>query len=156
MASVNKVILVGNLGKDPEVRHVMENVAVATFSIATTESYKDKNGDWQDVTDWHNVVAWRGLAERAEKFFKKGTQIYLEGKLRTRSYDDKDGNKRYVTEVVADQVFSLGKREGAGADFVPSGYEKYAGASAAPQASGSNEPAPAGADNIKIDDDLPF
>ena len=134
---------------------------MATFRIATTESYKDKNGDWQDITDWHNIVAWRTLAERAEKYFKKGTQVYVEGKLRTRSYDDKDGNKRYVTEVVADQVFTTGKREGGEggttSNFTPSGYERYEGASnpATAQDKGTVK-ASSSPENVPIDDDLPF
>ena len=153
MSSVNKVILIGNLGKDPEVRYVMENVPVATFSIATTERYKDKNGEWQDATDWHNIVAWRYLAETAQKFLKKGTQVYIEGRLKTRSYDDKDGNKRYVTEVVADQLFTTGKREGS-SSYVPSGGERYMAAPAAPAP--SEAPKAVDVNAVPIDDDLPF
>jgi len=108
---VNKVILVGNLGKDPEVRHLENGTAVANFPIATSESYKDKEGNRIDQTEWHNVVVWRKLAEIAESYLKKGSQIYLEGKLRTRSWDDQQGNKRYTTEVVADTFTMLGKKE---------------------------------------------
>ena len=104
MAGVNKVILVGNLGKDPEVRHLENGTAVANFPIATSESYKDREGNRVDQTEWHNVVVWRKLAEIAESYLKKGSQIYLEGKLRTRSWDDPQGNKRYTTEVVADTL----------------------------------------------------
>ncbi len=111
MAGVNKVILVGNLGKDPEVRHLENGTAVANFPIATSESYKDRDGNRIDQTEWHNVVVWRKLAEIAESYLKKGSQIYLEGKLRTRSWDDPQGNKRYTTEVVADTFTMLGKRE---------------------------------------------
>jgi single-strand DNA-binding protein len=112
MAGVNKVILVGNLGRDPEVMTFENGVKKASFSMATTESYKDKDGNWVDVTDWHNVVLWRWLAERN---LIKGDQVYIEGKLKTRSYDDKDGNKRYITEVVADKVLKLsGRREQSG------------------------------------------
>ncbi len=115
MSGVNKVILVGNLGKDPEVRYLESGVAVANFTIATTESYKDKEGKRVDQTEWHNVVLWRGLAEVAEKFLKKGNQVYIEGKIRTRSYDDKDGIKRYVTEIVGDNMTMLGgKKEDGG------------------------------------------
>ena len=113
MAGVNKVILLGNLGKDPEVRHLENGTAVANFPIATSESYKDKEGNRIDQTEWHNVVAWRKLAEIAESYLKKGSQIYLEGKLRTRSWDDQQGNKRYTTEVVADTFTMLGKRDDA-------------------------------------------
>ncbi len=110
MAGVNKVILVGNLGKDPEVRHLENGAAVANFSIATSESYKDKNGERQTQTEWHNIVLWRGLAEIAEKYLRKGNQVYIEGKLRTRSWDDKDGVTRYTTEVVGDQMTMLGSK----------------------------------------------
>tara|TARA_R110002049_G_scaffold41623_2_gene125096 strand:- start:1881 stop:2327 length:447 start_codon:yes stop_codon:yes gene_type:complete len=110
MAGVNKVILVGNLGKDPEVRHLENGATVANFSIATSESYKDKNGDRQTQTEWHNIVLWRGLAEIAEKYLRKGNQVYIEGKLRTRSWDDKDGVTRYTTEVVGDQMTMLGSK----------------------------------------------
>ena len=108
MAGVNKVILVGRLGKDPEVRHLENGAAVANFSIATSETYKDKSGTRQEQTEWHNIVFWRGLAEIAEKYLKKGSQIYVEGKLRTRSWQDKDGHTRYTTEVVGDQLTMLG------------------------------------------------
>ncbi|MGB3947323.1 MAG: single-stranded DNA-binding protein [Bacteroidia bacterium] len=111
MAGVNKVILVGNLGKDPEVRHLEGGAAVANFPLATSESYKDKNGQRVEQTEWHNIVVWRGLAEVAEKYLKKGMTIYIEGKLRTRSWDDKEGHKRYTTEVVGDTFTILSKRE---------------------------------------------
>ena len=114
MAGVNKVILVGNLGKDPEVRHLENNVAVATFSVATSESYKDKTGQRVEKTEWHNVVLWRGLAEVAEKFLKKGQMVYIEGKLRTRNYQDKEGQTKYATEIVADQMTMLGGRPDSG------------------------------------------
>lgn len=110
MSGVNKVILVGNLGKDPEVRYLENGTAVANFPIATSESYKDKNGNRVDQTEWHNIVLWRGLAEVAEKYLKKGNQIFIEGKIRTRSWDDKEGNKRYTTEIVGDQMTMLGGR----------------------------------------------
>lgn len=111
MAGVNKVILVGNLGKDPEIRHLENGTSVANFTIATSESYKDKSGARVDQTEWHNIVVWRKLAEIAESYLKKGSQIYLEGKLRTRSWEDQQGNKRYTTEVVADTFTMLGKKE---------------------------------------------
>lgn len=110
MAGVNKVILIGNLGKDPEVRYLEGGAAVANFSLATTETYKDKAGRKVEQTEWHNIVLWRGLAEIAEKYLKKGMTIYLEGKIRTRSYDDKDGNKKYITEIVGDSMTMLGGR----------------------------------------------
>ncbi len=103
--TVNKVILIGNLGKDPEVRRLENGTVVASFSIATSETYTDKKtGEKRDNTDWHNIVVWRGLAEVAEKFIKKGMKIYVEGKLRTRSWQDKENVTRYTTEVVADEL----------------------------------------------------
>lgn len=108
MAGVNKVILIGNLGKDPEVRHLESGASVANFPIATTESYKDRNGNRQDQTEWHNIVLWRGLADIAEKYLRKGSQVYIEGKLRSRSWEDKEGNTRYITEVVGDNMTMLG------------------------------------------------
>lgn len=107
--SVNKVILVGNLGKDPELRYTPSGAAVATFSLATTNPFKDKEGNKQ--TEWHNIVAWRQLAEICGKFLHKGKQVYIEGRIQTRSYDDRDGNKRYITEIVADQMQMLGSRD---------------------------------------------
>lgn len=112
--SVNKVILVGNLGKDPELRYTPSGVAVVTFSLATSERYKDREGNRQEKTEWHNIVAWRQLAEICGKFLHKGKQVYIEGKIQTRSYDDRDGNKRYTTEIVADQMQMLGSRDDQG------------------------------------------
>jgi single-strand DNA-binding protein len=120
MSGVNKVLLIGNLGRDPEVKSIESGVKVATFSLATTEVYKDKSGARAEHTEWHNVVVWRGLAELAEKYLKKGSQIYLEGKLRTRSWDDKEGVKRYTTEIIADTFTFLGKpAENGGANRPP-------------------------------------
>ncbi len=107
--SVNKVILVGNLGKDPEVRHFEEGRGVANFSIATSESYRDKEGNLVENTDWHNIAIWRpGLFGIAEKYLRKGNKVYVEGKLRSRSYEDQDKNTRYVTEVIVDNLVLLG------------------------------------------------
>lgn len=111
--SVNKVILVGNLGRDPEVRHLENGAAVANFSLATSESYKDRNsGELVTNTDWHNIVLWRGLAEIAEKYLKKGDKVYVEGKLRNRSYQDQEGVTKYITEIVGDNLVMMGKPEG--------------------------------------------
>ena len=110
MAGVNKVILVGNLGKDPEVRHLEGGVSVAHFTLATNEYYKDKQGTRVERTEWHNISAWRGLADMADKFLKKGQQVYIEGKLRTRQYQDKDQQTRYITEIIADEISMLGGR----------------------------------------------
>ncbi len=112
--SVNKVILVGNLGKDPELRYTSGGTAVATFSLATSERYKDRSGEQQEKTEWHNIVAWRNLAEICGKYLHKGKQVYIEGRIQTRSYDDRDGNKRYITEIVADQMQMLGSRDDTG------------------------------------------
>ena len=111
MAGVNKVILIGNLGKDPEVRYLDSGVAVANFSLATTESYKNKEGERVSQTEWHNVVLWRGLAEVAEKWLKKGSSVYIEGKIRNRKWEDKEGNTRYTTEILADNMTMLGKKD---------------------------------------------
>lgn len=112
MAGINKVILVGNLGKDPEVRYLEGGTAVANFPIATSETYKDRtSGEKKTNTEWHNIVLWRGLAEIAEKYLKKGSQIYLEGKLRTRQWQDKDGNNRYTTEIIGDNIQMLGRKD---------------------------------------------
>ena len=115
MAGINKVILVGNLGKDPEVRHTPNGQAVANFSIATSEAWTDKGGQKQERTEWHRIVAWGKLAELCGKYLAKGRQCYIEGKLQTRAWDDKDGGKRYTTEVVANTVQFLGGTAGAGA-----------------------------------------
>lgn len=144
MAGVNKVILVGNLGKDPEIRHLENGTAVANFPIATSESYKDKEGSRVEQTEWHNVVVWRKLAEIAENYLKKGSQIYLEGKLRTRSWDDQQGNKKYTTEVVADSFTMLGKRE-----------DSQGGTNSMPTAAPNNNLKEANKP-IKEEDDLPF
>ena len=111
MAGVNKVILVGNLGKDPEIRHLDNGVAVANFSLATTESYTNKQGERVNQTEWHNVVLWRGLADIAEKYLKKGNSVYIEGKIITRKWEDKDGNVRYSTDIVADKMTMLGSKQ---------------------------------------------
>ncbi len=108
--SVNKVILVGNVGKDPETRYLDESTAITKFPMATSETYKNKAGERVSTTEWHNIVLWRGLAQVAEKYVKKGTQIYIEGRIKTRSYDDAEGNKKYITEIVGDQMQLLGRR----------------------------------------------
>jgi single-strand DNA-binding protein len=148
MAGVNKVILVGNLGKDPEVRHLEGGAAVANFPLATSESYKDKAGNRIEQTEWHNIVVWRGLAEIAGKFLKKGTTVCIEGKLRTRAWEDKEGHKRYTTEVVAENFTVVGsnRRE----DHTNSNSNSQSASSAATETS-AHEAVAAGAS-----DDLPF
>ena len=110
MAGVNKVILVGNLGKDPEVKYLDSGIAVANFSLATSENYKNKEGERVSQTEWHNIVLWRGLAEVAEKYLKKGSSVYIEGKIKTRKWEDKEGVTRYNTEILADNMTMLGGR----------------------------------------------
>ncbi len=111
---INKVIIVGNLGQDPEIRTLENGSKVAKFSVATNENYQDKSGEWQKITEWHNIVAWRGLAERAENYLKKGGMVYVEGKLSTRKWQDQNGNDRYSTDVVARILRSLERRESSG------------------------------------------
>lgn len=144
MAGVNKVILVGNLGKDPEIKNFDNGTSVARFSVATSENYKDKNGERQTKTEWHNVVCWRKLAEIAEKYLTKGSQIYIEGKLRTRSYNDAQGVLKYTTEIEADTFTMLGS--------------KQEGGSSSNNMATSPEPAASGGVNLSDNDgdDLPF
>ena len=110
--SLNKAMLIGNVGRDPEVRYLEGNngAKVATFTLATTERYRDRNGETRENTEWHNIVAWRNTADVVEKFVRKGTQLYIEGRIRTRSWDDQSGNKRYTTDIVADTIQLLGRR----------------------------------------------
>jgi single-strand DNA-binding protein len=116
MRGVNKVILIGNLGRDPEVRYTKSGTSVATLNLATSESWTDQNGQKQERTEWHRVVAWSKLADIAKEYLTKGNQVYIEGKLQTRSWDDRDGNKRYTTEVKADQMIMLGGRRDESSD----------------------------------------
>jgi single-strand DNA-binding protein len=110
---VNKVILIGNLGKDPEIRNLENGSKVAKFSVATSENYKDKSGEWQQKTEWHDVICWRQLAEKAESTLRKGATAYIEGKLTHRSWEDKEGNKRKTTEVVANYFRTISKNDAA-------------------------------------------
>lgn len=163
---VNKVILIGNLGKDPEVRRLENGAVVAKFSLATNESYKDKGGEWQTQTEWHDIIVWRTLAERAEQQLKKGSQIYMEGKLTHRSWEAQDGSKRYATEVVANYFRNLTRREneGGGSGYFPSsenGAPQTSAPVSAPAPPANNDPAPstpsAPSDGASSgDDDLPF
>ena len=111
--SLNKAMLIGNVGRDPEVRYLDGNsgqAKVATFTLATTERFRDRNGEVRENTEWHNIVAWRSTADVVEKFVKKGTQVYIEGRIRSRSWDDQSGNKRYITEIIAENLQLLGKK----------------------------------------------
>ncbi len=145
---INKVILIGNLGRDPEVRRLESGAVVAKFSVATNESYKDKDDQWQQRTEWHDVVVWRNLAERAERDLKKGKMVYIEGKLTHRKYQDKEGNDRYITEVLANTFRLLERRENSANSYsgnMPT--EEPAATVKSPETS-----TPAASD----DDDLPF
>lgn len=178
---INKVILIGNVGQDPEVRYTGDasnGAKVATIRLATTERYRDRNGNPQEHTEWHNVVVWRNQADVVEKYVKKGTQLYIEGRIRTRSWDDQSGNKRYTTDIVADTLQLLGRRpEGNGQQGgyptqgygQPQGYQQPAQQSYAPQqpSYAPQQPAyapqqvqqPAAPQNIADngpEDDLPF
>jgi single-strand DNA-binding protein len=148
--SVNRVTLIGHLGKDPELRYTPNNVPVATFTIATNERYKDRDGNWQDRTEWHNVVAWQRTAEIANEYLKKGRQVYVEGRLQTRSWDDKQtGEKKYRTEiVVSDMVLLGGARDGEGAAPRPR--------AAASSNSGFDQRGPEDAGMQITDEDIPF
>ncbi len=127
MASVNKVILVGNLGADPEVRYTPSGVAWANFSLATSRNWKDKDtGERKEQTEWHRIVVWRRLAEICGEYLHKGSQVYIEGRLQTRSWEDKDGNKRWTTEIVALEMQMLGSRGEKGDDFGQSGGGQFA------------------------------
>ncbi|MCF6361730.1 MAG: single-stranded DNA-binding protein [Cyclobacteriaceae bacterium] len=158
MAGVNKVIILGRLGKDPEVRHLENGTPVASFSVATSESYKDRNsGEKVEKTEWHNIVLWRGLAEVAEKYLHKGDQVYIEGKLQTRSWE-KDGVTRYSTEIVGREMTMLGgKGQQSGGEPNQGGYNAPAAAPSQPQAAAQPaNPAAVEAQNNPELDDLPF
>lgn len=147
--SVNKVILIGNLGKDPEVRYLESGVPVANFPLATSESFKDKNtGEKREITDWHNIVLWRGLAQVAENYLKKGMKVYIEGKIKTRSWTDENNQTRYTTEVVADQMTMLSRAEGNDSQQQQNNY---------PPTTENNPVQPTDTDlSSSPDDDLPF
>lgn len=146
MAGINKVILVGNLGKDPEVMTYENGVKRAAFSLATTESYKDKSDNWVEQTEWHNIVLWRWLAE---KNLIKGDKIYLEGRIRTRSWDDDNGNKRYTTEIQGDKVLKLASA-GSGGSYQQENTAPSAASEATPSADNTNKA------SQEVEDDLPF
>lgn len=151
MASVNKVILVGNLGKDPEIRYMPSGEAVTNITVATTDTWKDKNsGDKKEATEWHRVVFFRKLAEIAGQYLKKGSQVYIEGSLKTRKWE-KDGVERYTTEIVADTMQMLGKREGGGSPDYDRG-ERSSGSSPAAKSA----PQPAASGIADFEDDIPF
>ncbi len=165
MAGVNKVIIIGNLGRDPEIKYTQNNVPVANFSVATSESWKDKNtGEWQEKTEWHRIVAWRHLAERAEKYLRKGKQVYVEGKLETRKWQGQDGQDRYTTEIVARELQMLGRKDddgsygGGSSSGGGGGFGGASGGSGGSEGPGGtfNPPTMGGETKAAEDDDLPF
>jgi single-strand DNA-binding protein len=165
MASVNKVIIVGNLGRDPETRYMPNGEAVTNIAVATAESWKDKNtGEKKELTEWHRITFYRKLAEIAGQYLKKGSQVYVEGRLQTRKWTDKDGIERYTTEIIADTMQMLGGRQGMGGGNAPM-EDDYANAPSSASASrpsaggGASRPAAASkpAPNFSdMDDDIPF
>lgn len=159
---INKVILVGNLGRDPEIRVLESGTKVAKFTMATNENYRDKNNEWQTITEWHNVILWRYLAESAERQLKKGSQVYIEGKLTHRKYQDKDGNDRYVTEVVANVMKSLDRRDSQFDSGFPSEEDDSFSGGRSSQSYGTSDDssgsssASSATKDVPEDDDLPF
>lgn len=158
MASVNKVILIGNLGRDPEMRHFPDGGAICNVTLATTRSWKDKNsGERVEETEWHRIVFRDRLAEIAGEYLKKGKQVYVEGRLKTRKYTDKDGVEKYTTEVMATDMTMLGSREGAGGgDEAGGGGGGYSRPAARPQAAASKPAAKPSTGFDDMDDDIPF
>ena len=158
MASVNKVILIGNMGKDPDVRYMPNGDAVTNITLATTESWKDKSsGDKKEATEWHRVVFFRKLAEIAGQYLKKGSQVYIEGSLKTRKWQDKDGQDRYTTEIVADEMKMLGSRQGNGdvGDMPRDRPAQSSGVASRPQASAAAS-GPSNSGLGDFEDDIPF
>ena len=155
MASVNKVILIGNLGKDPEVRYLPSGDAVANISIATTETWKDKGGEKQEKTEWHRVSMFSKLAEIAGEYLKKGSQVYIEGRLETRKWTDKEGHERYTTEIRADRMQMLGSRSGGSERMAPPEDDPPARATTAAPAKKAAEAAKGGGFD-DLEDDIPF
>ena len=159
MSSLNKVLLIGRLGRDPEVRYLENGVAVAKFSLATSESYKDKDGNWQEQTEWHDIVLWRFLAERAEKQLTKGRLIYVEGKLTHRKWQDQDGNNRRTTEVVAQSFKTLDKRDDSDGGYFPRAEDEAPTTNRKEAPPAVSEPMPTEKQEAVLDDpadDLPF
>lgn len=152
---VNKAILVGNVGKDPEVRYTQSGTAVATFSLATSDRKKGPDGQWADHTEWHNIVAWEKTAEVCSQYVRKGGQVYVEGKIQTRKWQDKEGNNRYTTEIVASQLVLLGK--GAGGPRPEGGGSDYHQPSGPARGASDEFPGPHADDGgFDPNDDVPF
>ena len=151
MLGVNKVILIGRLGKDPELRYTPGGQAVASFTVATSERWNDKSGQRQERTEWHNIVAWARLAELANQYLKKGSPAYIEGRITTRSWDDRDGNKKYKTEIVANTIQFLGSGSGSGASEMGGPDSGASSGGGTPY----SEPLPAGPGPV-AEEELPF
>jgi single-strand DNA-binding protein len=156
MASVNKVILIGNLGRDPETRYMPDGGAITNISIATTEAWKDKNGDKQEKTEWHRVAFFGKLAEIAGEYLKKGSQVYVEGRLQTRKWQDKDGQDKYTTEIVANAMQMLGSRQGMGGGAPDMGERESAAAPSSRPAAAGKPAAKTGGKFDDLEDDIPF
>lgn len=165
MRGVNKVILIGNLGRDPDIQYIEGNIAVSKFSLATTETFKDRSGKQLSQTEWHTVVLWRGLAELSQKYLHKGSLVYIEGRLRTRTWEDKDHNKKHATEIVADNLVMLDKRSDYNLDTLHEGHmdhdlhdiPPHSGDESPAGASGEkDEGAPETGKQDPANDDLPF
>lgn len=156
MASVNKVILIGNLGRDPEVRYMPSGDAVANISIATTETWKDKNGEKQEKTEWHRVAMFGKTAEIAGEYLKKGSQVYIEGRLETRKWTDKEGHERYTTEIRADRMQMLGSRSGGSERMAPPPEDDAPRAAATPTPAKKSGGAAKGSSLEDLEDDIPF
>ena len=161
MASVNKVILIGNLGRDPETRYMPEGGAVTNISIATTDTWKDKSGERQERTEWHKVAFFGRLAEIAGEYLKKGSQVYVEGALRTRKWQDKEGQERYTTEIVASEMRMLGRREGGAEPMAreprePATAGREPATAGAAAGGGKAAPRKGGGNFEQMDDDIPF
>jgi single-strand DNA-binding protein len=153
MASVNKVIIIGNLGRDPETRYMPDGGAITNISVATTDKWKDKSGEMQEKTEWHRVAFFGKLAEIAGEYLKKGSQVYVEGRLQTRKWQDKDGQDKYTTEIVANVMQMLGSRQGAGGGMAEREGGGEGGARAPARAAAAK---PAGGKFDDLEDDIPF
>ena len=158
MASLNKVLLIGNLGRDPETRYMPDGGAITNISIATTSQWKDKSGEKQESTEWHRVAFFGRLAEIAGEYLKKGSQVYVEGRIRTRKWQDKDGQDKYTTEIIADEMKMLGSRQGMGGGEGSGDYAR-ASSGGGNNGGGASKPAPVKSAPAKfddMDDDIPF
>ena len=156
MASVNKVILVGNLGRDPETRYMPDGGAITNFSIATTDTWKDKAGEKQEKTEWHRISTFQRLAEIAGEYLKKGSQVYIEGRLQTRKWTDKDGVEKYTTEIIADKMQMLGSRQGMGGDGGGDSARSSSGGAPSGAAKSAASAKGGAAKFDDFEDDIPF